>query len=84
VVFLYRGDYWAQSTWTRTCFHVKRSGCKSGRGDVQARGKQSRRWFVAKVIEFYIPNNFREKTKRTPVEQRGQVIEFDSLKKKSA
>ena len=39
---------------------------------------------MAKVIEFYIPNNFREKTKRTPVEQRGQVIEFDSLKKKSA
>jgi hypothetical protein len=39
---------------------------------------------VAKVIEFYIPNNFRKKTKRTTVEQRGQVIEFDSLKKKSA
>jgi hypothetical protein len=39
---------------------------------------------VAKVIEFYIPNNFRKQTKRTPVEQRGQVIEFDSLKKKSA
>jgi hypothetical protein len=39
---------------------------------------------VAKVIEFYIPNNFRKKTKRTPMKRRGQVIEFDSLKKKSA
>jgi hypothetical protein len=39
---------------------------------------------VAKVTEFYIPNNFRKQTKRTSVEQRGQVIEFDSLKKKSA
>jgi hypothetical protein len=39
---------------------------------------------VAKVIEFYIPNNFRKLIKRTAVEQRGQVIEFDSLKKKSA
>ena len=46
--------------------------------------EQRRRWFVAKVIEFYIPNNFRKKTKRSAVEQRGQVIEFDSLKKKSA
>ena len=36
---------------------------------------------MAKVIEFYIPNNFRKQIKRTPVEQRGQVIEFDSLKK---
>ena len=63
--------------------------CKEVRLQVRTRRcpdsrKTSRRWFVAKVIEFYIPNNFREKTKRTPVEQRGQVIEFDSLKKKSA
>ena len=36
---------------------------------------------MAKVIEFYIPNNFRKQAKRTSVEQRGQVIEFDSLKK---
>jgi hypothetical protein len=39
---------------------------------------------VAKVIEFYIPSNLRKQTKRNPVEQRGQVIEFDSLKKRSA
>jgi hypothetical protein len=39
---------------------------------------------VAKVIEFYIPSNFRKKTKRTPLEQRGQVIEFDLWKRKSA
>jgi hypothetical protein len=55
-----------------------------GYDDVETLGTQSRRWFVAKVIEFYIPDNFRKKTKRTPVQQRGQVIEFDSLKKKSA
>jgi hypothetical protein len=39
---------------------------------------------VAQVIEFYIPNNVRKKAKPTPVEQRGQVIEFDSWKRKSA
>jgi hypothetical protein len=35
---------------------------------------------VAKVIEFYIPSNFRKKTTRAPVEQRGVVIDFDSWK----
>ncbi len=39
---------------------------------------------MAKVIEFYIPSNFRKKAKPAPVEQRGQVIEFDSWKRKSA
>lgn len=39
---------------------------------------------MANVIEFYIPSNFRKKPKRSPVEQRGEVIDFDSWKKKSA
>jgi hypothetical protein len=46
--------------------------------------KQGRKWFVVKVIEFYIPSNFRKNAKPTPVEQLGKVIEFDSWKKKSA
>jgi hypothetical protein len=63
---------------------MRRSGCKPGHGDIESLGKQSRRWSVAKVIEFYIPSNFRKKTKRTPLEQRGKVIEFDLWKRKSA
>jgi hypothetical protein len=35
---------------------------------------------VAKVIEFYIPRTFRNKTKRAPVEQCRVVIDFDSWK----
>jgi hypothetical protein len=36
---------------------------------------------MAKIIEFYIPDKFRKKTK--PVERRGELIEF-RLPKKSA
>lgn len=39
---------------------------------------------MAKVIEFYIPSNFRKKAEPTPVEQPGKVIEFESWKRKSA
>jgi hypothetical protein len=39
---------------------------------------------VAKVIEFYIPNNFRKKVKWVSPEQRGKIIEFPSEIKKSA
>jgi len=39
---------------------------------------------MAKVIEFYIPANFRKKSKWIPEEQRGKVIEFRSDLKKSA
>jgi hypothetical protein len=39
---------------------------------------------VAKVIEFYIPNNFRKSAKWAPPEQRGKMIEFASQIKKSA
>jgi hypothetical protein len=39
---------------------------------------------VAKVIEFYIPNNFRKTVKWIPSEQRGKIIEFPSQIKKSA
>jgi hypothetical protein len=39
---------------------------------------------VAKVIEFYIPNNFRKNPKWVSREQRGKVIEFAPAVKKSA
>jgi hypothetical protein len=40
--------------------------------------------FMAKVIEFYIPKNFRKPLKVAPQLQLGRVIEFCSLIKKSA
>jgi hypothetical protein len=39
---------------------------------------------VAKIIDFYIPNNFRKNVKWVPPEQRGKIIEFASQIKKSA
>jgi hypothetical protein len=39
---------------------------------------------VAKVIEFYIPNNFRKSVKWVSPEQSGKIIEFASPMKKSA
>jgi hypothetical protein len=38
---------------------------------------------MAKVIEFYIPKNFRKDERRSTRDERGRVIEF-SLPKKSA
>jgi hypothetical protein len=39
---------------------------------------------VAKVIEFYVPNNFRENVKLVPLEKRGKIIEFVSQMQESA
>jgi hypothetical protein len=39
---------------------------------------------MAKIIEFYIPNNFRKRVKWVSPEQRGKIIEFPSEMKKSA
>jgi len=39
---------------------------------------------VAKVIEFYIPNNFRWKGKWIPPQDRGKIIEFSLQTRKSA
>ena len=39
---------------------------------------------VAKVIEFYIPNNFRWKGKWIPPQDRGKIIEFSLQPRKSA
>jgi len=39
---------------------------------------------MAKVIEFYIPTNFRNPRKWVPQLQLGKVIDFCSLAKKSA
>ena len=37
----------------------------------------------AKVIEFYVPENFRKPLKGSPAMQRGTIIGFCSLSKKS-
>ena len=40
---------------------------------------------MAKIIEFYVPSNFRKKTtKWIPAEERGKVIDFILAQKKSA
>jgi hypothetical protein len=39
---------------------------------------------MAKVIEFYVPKNFRKPLKWAPQLQCGKVIEFCSQRKKSA
>jgi hypothetical protein len=39
---------------------------------------------LAKVIEFYIPNNFRKSPESVYAEQRGKIIEFAPPVKKSA
>jgi hypothetical protein len=40
--------------------------------------------FMAKVIEFYVPNNFRKKRLWIPAEQRGKLIAFPPAERKSA
>jgi hypothetical protein len=39
---------------------------------------------MAKIIEFYIPINFRKNDKWIPSEERGKIIEFSLPTKKSA
>jgi hypothetical protein len=39
---------------------------------------------MTKVIEFYIPKNFRRPMKRDPEIQRGKLLDFCALAKKSA
>ena len=39
---------------------------------------------MAKVIEFYVPNNFRKALKWVPEVQRGKILEFCPQTKKSA
>jgi hypothetical protein len=39
---------------------------------------------MAKIIEFYIPINFRKNDKWIPAEERGKIIEFIPPAKKSA
>jgi hypothetical protein len=39
---------------------------------------------VAKIIEFYIPNNFQRKEKWIPPQNRGKIIEFSLPTRKSA
>jgi len=38
----------------------------------------------AKIIEFYIPSNFRKNDKWIPPQERGKIIEFSLPAKKSA
>ena len=43
-----------------------------------------RRSVMAQVIEFYIPSRFKPKVKWIPADQRGKVLEFPTVLKKSA
>ncbi len=42
------------------------------------------RQVMAKIIEFYVPKDFRKGARWVPAEKRGQVIEFYLPSKKSA
>jgi hypothetical protein len=46
--------------------------------------KQAENLLMAKIIEFYTPNNLRKKATWIPPEQRGKLIEFSGRVKKSA
>ena len=61
-------------------------GSKPGPDSVNSMRKSQKagRQTVAKIIEFYIPNNFRKSGKWVSPEQRGKIIEFASQIKKSA
>ena len=39
---------------------------------------------VAKVIEFYVPDNFRRKVKWVSPERRGKIIEFGTMNSRAA
>lgn len=39
---------------------------------------------LAKIIDFYIPSNFRKNDKWIPPQERGKIIEFNLPTKKSA
>ena len=46
---------------------------------------RKRGWVMARVIEFYVPQNFKPKRQWVPADQRGKVVEFPRLAvKKSA
>ncbi len=51
-----------------------------GSGRVRREGRMT----VAKVIEFYIPNNFRKRVNWVSPAERGKIIEFAPPMKKSA
>ena len=60
---------------------------KAGRDAVNRRAgilEEKAGMTLAKVIEFYIPKNFRKNVKWVSREQRGKIIEFASPIKKSA
>jgi hypothetical protein len=37
-----------------------------------------RRWVIAKVIEFYVLQNFKATARWVPADQRGKVVDFPS------
>lgn len=53
-------------------------------GDLERRARTNRRVVMAKVIEFYVPKNFRKPLKWAPELHCGKILEFCSQTKKSA
>ena len=43
-----------------------------------------RRWVMARVIEFYVPQNFRPNRQWVPADQRGKVVSFPRSAVKSS
>jgi hypothetical protein len=66
------------------CPEKRRCDFSPGSGFLQMAGKLGMpEGIMAKIIEFYVPKEFRKRARWVPSEQRGQVIEF-TLPKKSA
>jgi hypothetical protein len=51
---------------------------------VRPKRNQLREIAMAKTIEFYVPSSFRKSIKWTPVQERGKLIEFSLIAKRSA
>jgi hypothetical protein len=54
------------------------SKCVSYRHERRSQEAAKRRWVMAKVIEFYVPQNFKATARWVPADQRGKVVEFPS------
>jgi hypothetical protein len=73
--------------------HVRTRVCRSGDGNrialtISLCGlsirEKDRRFAMAKVIEFYVPARFRRPVKWVPQQERGLILEFHVVQKKSA
>ena len=57
------------------------TACSGPRG--KRSGSRKRQWVMARVIEFYVPQNFKAKRQWVPADERGKVVEFRGPKSRS-